>query len=378
MFDEFIKFVRDLYGSKEFVPLHEPKFIGNEKKYLLDTIDSTFISSVGEYVNEFERLISDYTGITKAIATVNGTSALHTALLLAGVKTSDEVITQSLTFAATCAAICYCNAMPVFVDIERKTLGMSPDSLLQFLEENCEVRDGGCWNRRSGKIIRSCVPMHTFGHPARIEEIDKICKKYKIVLIEDAAESLGSSSQGEHTGSTGTLSIFSFNGNKIITTGGGGMVVTNDEKLAEQAKHLTTTAKEIHPWAYKHNRVGYNYRLPNLNAAVGCAQMENLVSFVEKKREVAKKYLAWGRDNGVQVIHEPEGASSNYWLNAVLLEDQKQRDAFLEYTNANKVMTRPVWKPMHKLVMYQDCYFQDLSQTDWLEQRLVNIPSSVL
>jgi len=379
MFDGFVNFVRELYGTSDFIPLHEPLFIGNEKKYLLDTIDSTFVSSVGEYVDEFEKKIAEYTGSKYAIATVNGTSALHIALKLAGVEDGSEVITQSLTFVATCNAIRYCGAEPVFVDVDRDTLGLSPKSLEVFLDEYCEVRDDGfCWNKTSNRIVTACLPMHTFGFPVHLDEIKKVCDKYNICLVEDAAESLGSFYKERHTGTVGKLAILSFNGNKIMTTGGGGMILTNNEELASKAKHLTTTAKVSHKWNFEHDEVGFNYRMPNINAALGVAQLEVLPSFVEKKREVAKKYQEWGESNGMEFTQEPNNTKANYWLNTVITEDEKQRDEMLECTNKNKVMTRPAWTPMHRLSMNQHCQSSELKNTEWLFERIVNLPSSVI
>lgn len=379
MFEDFVHFVRDLYGTNDLIPLHEPRFRGKEKQYLLDTIDSTFVSSVGGYVEEFERKVVEYTGVRHAIATVNGTAALHTALILAGVKQDDEVITQSFTFVATCNAIRYCNAEPVFVDVDRETLGLSGESLTTFLEENAEVRnDGICWNRKTGRPIRACVPMHTFGHPVHLNEIRQVCDRYNITLVEDAAESLGSFYKEQHTGVIGKLAALSFNGNKIITTGGGGMVLTNDDELAFRAKHITTTARVPHQWAVEHDGIGFNYRLPNLNAALGVAQMEQLPEFVKNKRDLATRYNSWCAQNGVCFIKEPSGSHSNYWLNAILIEDRKQRDAMLAYTNTKQVMTRPAWTPMHKLPMFAGNYRGNLESTEWIMDRVLNIPSSTL
>ncbi len=379
MFRSFVDCVRNMYQSDAFIPLHEPRFTDREKEYVLETINSSFVSSVGSFVEKFEQLVADYTGCRYAVATVNGTAALHMSLLLADVGQDDEVISQSLTFAATCAAIRYCGANPVFVDVDRTSLGLSPESLLEFLNENTE-KDcrGGCRNRQSGRIIKACLPMHTFGHPVRLTEIAEICREYNLTLIEDAAESLGSLYKNIHTGRFGKLSAFSFNGNKIITTGGGGMIVTDDETLAARAKHLTTTAKKRHPWLYEHDEVGYNYRMPNLNAALGCAQMEKLKNFVSRKRKLASDYMIWAEQEHVELITEPVDASSNYWLNALLLRDRKQRDSFLEFTNSNGVMTRPVWKPLHTLPMYKRDFSKNLHNTNWLSERLVNIPSSVV
>jgi aminotransferase in exopolysaccharide biosynthesis len=379
MFESFVDCVRDIYRTDDYIPLHEPRFIGREEEYVLETIRSTFVSSVGSFVDRFERIVEDYIGCGHAVATVNGTAALHMSLLLAGVGRGEEVITQSLTFAATCNAIHYCGSEPVFVDVDRTTLGLSPLSLLDFLRENTELdRNGICRNRRSGKLIRACVPMHTFGHPVQLTQIAEICEEYNLILIEDAAESLGSRYNDAHTGTFGKLSALSFNGNKIITTGGGGMIVTDDAELAAKAKHLTTTAKKTHPWLYEHDEIGYNYRMPNLNAALGCAQMENLQNFVAEKRKLARKYLDWAREYEIEMVSEPDGAASNYWLNGLVLHDRRYRDAFLEFTNNKGVMTRPVWEPMHTLPMYSRSYCHKLENTNWLADRIVNIPSSVV
>jgi len=378
MFKSFVSLVRDIYGETDFIPLHEPRFLGNEKKYLLDTIDSTFVSSVGAYVDEFERKVAEFTEAKYAIATVNGTSALHVALLLSGVKCDDEVITQSMTFVATCNAITYCGGEPIFVDVDRETMGLSPDDLESFLDQYAIITDeGDCVNRESGKIIRACVPMHTFGHPVHIEKIKFICDKYNIMLVEDSAESLGSYRNGIHTGRTGSLSALSFNGNKLITSGGGGMILTDDECLARKAKHLTTTAKKNHSWEFVHDEIGFNYRLPNLNAALGCAQMEMLPEFVNKKRNVAKMYQVWAKENDFEFAVEPSNSQSNYWLNSLIFDDRKQQLEFLKYTNANSIMTRPAWNPMHELNMFSSCLCSDLINTKFLADRLVNIPSSV-
>ncbi len=377
MYKEFVQLVRDMYQSKEFIPLHEPKFIGNEKKYLIDTIDSSFVSSVGEYVDKFEQKVAEYTGSKYAVATVNGTAALHISLLLAGVEANDEVLTQSLTFVATCNAIRYCGAQPVFLDIDKTTLGLSPDSIEEFLSKNTAIdNDGQCINRATGNVIRACVPMHTFGHPVKINRIKTICQKYQISLVEDAAESLGSYRDEVHTGTVGTVAALSFNGNKIITTGGGGMILTSDESIAVRAKHLTTTAKSDHQWEYNHTETGFNYRLPNLNAALGLAQMEQLPDLLSSKRKVANIYKDWCNTLGVEFITEPKQCKSNYWLNTLLLKNRQQRDEFLEYTNASGIMTRPVWTPMHQLEMNQEFTVHNMRNTSLYSDRLVNIPSS--
>jgi len=377
MYQDEVKFIKQVFNTDDFIPLHEPKFIGNEKLYLNECIDSTFVSSVGKYVDKFEEMMADYTGANYAIATVNGTSALHMALLLAGVQQGDEVITQSLTFVATCNAVFYCGAMPVFVDVDKDTMGLSPDSLLSFLQENAVVEAEGCRNKVSGRLIKACVPMHTFGHPCRISEIKKICEKYNIDLIEDAAESLGSSYEGRHTGTFGKIGVFSFNGNKIVTAGGGGCIVTDNREIAERAKHLTTTAKLPHKWEYTHDLVGYNYRMPNLNAALIVAQLENLDKMLKNKRELASTYETFFSNRRLGFVTQPENASSNYWLNAVVFENEKDRDLFLEETNASGVMTRPIWTLMNKLEMFKGAQCADLANSLWLEKRIVNIPSSV-
>jgi len=378
MFKDFIHFVQELYGTKDFIPLHRPKFSGNEKEYLLETIDSTFVSSIGEFVNQFEDKVAEYTGIKYAIATVNGTTALHVALLLSGVEQDTEVITQSLTFAATCNAIRYCGAEPVFVDVDRSTLGLSPQSLKSFIDEYCELRDDGfCWNKFSKRRVVACLPMHTFGFPAQLDEIKQICDQYNIELVEDAAESIGSFYRGSHTGGIGKVSVVSFNGNKIITSGGGGMIMTDDKELAIHAKHITTTAKISHHWDFEHDEVGYNYRLPNLNAALGVAQIEVLPAYVESKRSLSKKYQEWGNEHGLVFMQEPVNTKSNYWLNVAITQDKQQRDLMLEETNNRDVMTRPAWIPMHKLAMNKKYQKNDMTNTEWLFERIVNVPSSV-
>ncbi len=372
-----VDFIQKTFSTKEFIPLHEPKFNGNEKKYLNDCIDSTYVSSVGKYVDTFEKEFALRVGSKYAVATVNGTAALHISLLLAGIKSGDEVITQPLTFIATCNAISYIGAKPIFVDVDLETLGLSPKSLKKFLESNCEIIDKKCINKTTGKTIKACVPMHTFGHPCRIEEIKEICDAWQVELVEDAAESLGSYYKNKHTGTFGKLGAFSFNGNKIITSGGGGVIVTDDETLAKRAKHLTTTAKIPHPYEYVHDEIAYNYRMPNLNAALLVAQLEQLDTFLESKRALACGYEEFFKDSDIQFINEPKDSQSNYWLQAVILKDKKQRNEFLEFTNNNGVMTRPVWKLMNELDMFKECQSTTLENSRYLEQRVVNIPSSV-
>ncbi len=376
--EKIIEFIKDTFNTNEFIPLHEPRFIGNEKKYLNDCIDSTFVSSVGAYVDRFEKEFAEYIGSHFAVATVNGTAALHISLLLAGVEQDDEVITQPLTFIATCNAIAYQKAHPVFIDVDRETMGLSPVALLAFLNKHAEKKDDLCINKTTGRVIKACVPMHTFGHPCKIDEIQAICEEWGIFLIEDSAESLGSYYQGKHTGCFGKLGAFSFNGNKVITSGGGGVIVTDDEVLAKRAKHLTTTAKVPHAYEFVHDEIGYNYRMPNLNAALLVAQLEQLKGFLKNKRELTDVYKAFFANiDGVSFIEEPADAQSNYWLQAILLENKEQRDTFLKETNASGVMTRPVWRLMNELDMFKGCFAENIDNAKFLEEGLVNIPSSV-
>ena len=373
-----VDFIRSVYKTDSFIPLHEPRFLGNEKEYLNECIDSTFVSSVGKFVDEFEKKIASYTGAKYAVATNNGTSALHISLLISGVESGDEVITQSLTFVATCNAISYCNTVPIFIDVDKDTMGMSPVALEAFLKENAIIKDQQCVNKSTGNIIKACVPMHTFGHPCRIDEIQRICKEWHITLVEDAAESLGSFYNNQHTGTFGELGVISFNGNKIITSGGGGCILTNNEELAKKAKHITTTAKEPHKWEYTHDLVGYNYRMPNLNAALIVAQLEQLEGFLRNKRFLAKSYEDFFNGGNIQFVSEPENSKSNYWLNSIILKDKIQRNLFLDETNSQSVMTRPIWTLMNKLPMFKEAQCGDLTNAEWLEERVVNIPSSVI
>jgi aminotransferase in exopolysaccharide biosynthesis len=378
MFEKIVSFIKSLYPAENPVPLHAPRFSGNEKKYLIDCIDTTYVSYVGQYVNRFEDAIRQFTGVKYAVAVSSGTAALHVALLLAEVSPGDEVITQPLTFIATANAITYCNARPIFVDVERSTLGLDPEKLNDFLLHNAILKsDGRCYNKITCNKIAACVPMHTIGHPVRIDQIIEICKRYKIPVVEDAAEALGSFYKGQHTGTFGTLGILSFNGNKPVTTGGGGMIITNDETLAIKAKHLTTTAKQPHPWEFVHDDVGYNYRMPNINAAVGCAQIESFAGVLENKRNTAQMYKQFFQEIGIPFITEPAYARSNYWLNAIILKDREEREQFLVYTTGKGIQTRPVWKLMPNLPMYHHCLCTSLESAQWLEDRLVNIPSSV-
>lgn len=395
-FKNFVDFVRDLYNTpKDFIPLHAPTFNGNEKKYLNECIESTFVSSVGKFVDQLEEEMASYTETTKAVACVNGTNALHIALKLVGVEPNTEVITQPLTFIATTNAISYCNARAVFVDVDKETLGLSPVKLEQWLKTNTKVdkNSNKQINKKTGRHISACVPMHTFGHPCRIDEIVEICMQYNIPVVEDAAESLGSFYKNQHTGTFGEIGVLSFNGNKILTTGGGGMLLFKDEKLAQKAKHLTTQAKVPHAWDFVHDEIGYNYRMPNINAALGLAQLEQLPKFLESKRKIAKAYknffsnyhhdhVILSSSKGVKgstlnFVPEPQHAKSNYWLNTIILKDKTERDSFLKYTNENGIMTRPAWTLMNKLEMFKNCQTGDLSNARWLADKIVNIPSSV-
>jgi perosamine synthetase len=378
MYESLIQFIRELYNTDEFIPLHEPRFLGREKEFLSDCIDSTFVSSVGKYVDQFEKDIADYTGAKYAVAIVNGTQALYIALKLVGAVSETEVITQSATFVATANAIHYTGAEPVLLDVDRDTMGLSPSALKRFLETKTIQKDGNCFNHLTGKRIIACVPMHTFGHPCRIDEITAVCDEFGLTLIEDAAESLGSYYKGMHTGTFGAMGIFSFNGNKIITTGGGGMIVTDDPILAKRAKHLTTTAKVPHRWEFNHDEIGYNFRMPNLNAAMGVAQLEQLPIFLDKKKILAVQYRNFFEDHNIAFVEEPTKAKSNYWLNTILSENRQQRDQLLEQTNQKGIMSRPLWTPIHKLTMYQHCQRDEMSNTCFLEERLVNLPSSVI
>lgn len=370
-----------LPADRDFISLHEPCFAANEWTYVKECIDTGWVSSVGAFVDRFEVDLAAYTGVKRAIAVVNGTAALHICLVLAGVEAGDEVLIPTLTFIATANAVVYCGAVPHFVDSEERTLGVDPFRLVDYLDEIAEIRCDGSYNRKTGRRIKAIVPMHTFGHPVDLDMLSTVCSRFKIELIEDAAESLGSFYKGKHTGNWGRLSALSFNGNKIITTGGGGAILTNDDDLASRAKHLTTTAKIPHRWEFKHDMIGYNYRLPNLNAALGCAQLEQISAFLDRKRRLAEKYaIAFDGISGLRFVKEPEFAKSNFWLNAIILDDElvAERDNLLALTNDSGIMTRPAWTPMHQLSMFADCEKMDLSVAESLGRRLINIPSSVV
>jgi perosamine synthetase len=374
---ETISFIQDYYNTKDFIPLHEPRFCGNEKKYVMDTIDSTFVSSVGAYVDKFEEMMQGINKTKKAVAVVNGTAGLQVALRLAGVYAGDEVITQALTFVATTNAIAYNGANPVFLDVDLDTMGLSPIAVENFLEEYGEIRGEACFNKKTNRKIAACLPMHTFGFPVKIDELLRICKKWKIPFVEDAAESLGSFYKDQPTGSFGELGVFSFNGNKIVTSGGGGAIVTNNIALGEKAKYLTTTAKKPHTYEYVHDELGYNYRMPNLNAALACAQLENLDIFLDKKRELAGEYVKFFKNTNIKFRQEMPHTKANYWLMALELDTREERDLFLKTTNESKIMTRPIWQLMYKLPMYQHCFKDAQRNAEFLEDRIVNISSSV-
>ena len=372
----FLEQAKLIFGD-DFIPLHRPVFEGNERQYLIDCIDSNFVSSVGAKVTEFEEKVAEFTGSKYAVATVNGTAALHVAIELAGVKPGDEVISQALTFIATCNAISYAGAKPLFIDVDVDTMGLSPAALKLFLEENAEKRAGGTFNKISGRKISACIPMHTFGFPCRIAEIAEICVDWDIPLIEDAAESLGSYVGRLHTGNFASMATLSFNGNKVITTGGGGMIITDDAELAKRAKYITTTAKVPHPYEFVHDEIGYNYRMPNLNAALGCAQMERLDDFLSIKAQIANQWNDFFDVRNANFVKAIGGNRANHWLNTIVLDSREDRDEFLKVTNDNNVMTRPIWTLMSKLPMFKDCQKDSLENSLWLEDRVVNIPSSV-
>ena len=397
MYQNVIGFIKDLYNNQEFVPLAVPKFIGNEKNYLNECIDTTFVSSVGKFVDRFEEDMAAYTGAKRAVVCVSGTNALHMSLMLVGVKRDDEVLTQALTFIATCNALSYIGAHPVFIDVDKSTMGLSPDAMKEWLQKNAEVRKNtrineldkshdfafqedeyACYNKNTGRRIKACVPMHTFGHPVRIEEIAALCKEWHIELVEDAAESIGSKYKGQHTGTFGKVGAISFNGNKTITTGGGGMMLFNDKEMGAYAKHITTQAKIPHRWEFRHDHIGYNYRMPNINAALGCAQLENLDVYVADKRATAAAYAEYFKNvDGIEFFTEPENSFSNYWLNVVILPDHDKQLEFLQETNDNGVMTRPIWELMNRLPMFENCENDGLNNTIFFADRVVNIPSSV-
>ena len=374
---KLINLIRNKYNSKEFISLHEPVFRGNEKKYLEECIDSTYVSSVGPFVDKFENLMNEITQTNKTTAVVNGTAALQVGLRLVGVKKNDEVITQALTFVATANAIAYNNAHPIFIDVDLDTMGLSPIAVNDFLDEFGELREDGCYNKSTGRRISACMPMHTFGFPVHLDELIKVCNLWKIPIVEDAAESLGSTYKGRPTGSFGEVGVFSFNGNKIVTAGAGGAITTKNTVLGERAKFLTTTAKEPNTYEFIHNELGYNFRMPNINAALACAQLEQLPSFLENKRNLAKEYEMFFKEKGVKFKTETANTKSNYWLMCIELENKKEYDSFLIHTNGSKVMTRPIWELMFRLPMYNHCQRDNQKNALFLKDRIINIPSGV-
>jgi len=374
---EILTFIQSIYPDSASILLHCPEFFGNEMKYLAECLDTKYVSYIGRFVSDMEGKVKEITKANHAVALVNGTVALHMLLLAIGIKAGDEVITQSFSFVATAAAIVHAQGTPVFVDVEQSTLGMSPESLKYFLIKNAVVVDGKCYNKKTMRQIKAVIPMHTFGHPVRIEEIQQICDEYLLVHIEDAAESLGSFYKKKHTGTFGKAGILSFNGNKLVTTGGGGMVITDDEEIANRVRYISTTAKRSHPWEFYHDEVGYNFRLPSLNAAIGLAQLECFEYIIENKRETAHLYQKFFETLGVKFITEPDNTKSNYWLNAILFDNRKQRDEFLEYSNNNGVQTRPAWTLLHTLPPYQHYQHTKMPNAEYVVDRLVNIPSSV-
>lgn len=373
---EVIEFIKSLYPEyKEKVFLHPPIFLGNEKKYLNDCIDTTFVSSVGQYVDQFEQKMAEYTGAAKAVVCVNGTNALYMSLMLSGVKQGDEVITQPLTFIATANAISYCNAYPVFCDVDEETMGLSPVAVRKWLEAHAEIKNNQCFNKNTGRRISAVVPMHTFGHPVKLNEFVSLCEEWKLALVEDAAESIGSFYNGKHTGLFGKVAALSFNGNKTITCGGGGMLLFTDKELGDRAKHLTTQAKIPHRWEFKHDEIGYNYRMPNINAALGCAQLENLEKILENKRKTAMAYKEFFAGSDINFFDEPANCKSNFWLNAVVLPNKEVQIKFLEDTNDNHVQTRPIWELMNRLEMFKNCEHDELTNAIRFADTVVNIPS---
>jgi aminotransferase in exopolysaccharide biosynthesis len=378
MSNKLIDFVRNIYGTNEFIPLHAPVFAGNELKYVSETIGSTFVSSVGKFVDDFEHQIEVFTQTKKAVATVNGTAALHAALYMAGVERGDLVITQALTFVATCNALYHMGAEPIFVDVSKISLGLCPKAMEAYLEEYAIINEKGCVHKTTQQRIRAVIPMHTFGHPVEMDELLVVCEKWKIILVEDAAESLGSYYKGTHTGTLGEFGAVSFNGNKIITAGGGGVVLCRDASDGAHTKHVTTTSKVPHLYEFYHDEPGFNYRMPNLNAALGCAQMEALPSYLEKKRQLAHYYQTFFEGSDFTFVEEPKYAKSNYWLNAIVCPTKESRDELLKKTNDEGVMTRPVWQLMHTLPMFKESMRDSLKNSKWLAERLVNVPSTPL
>ncbi|MBY0223492.1 MULTISPECIES: LegC family aminotransferase [Sporosarcina] len=382
MNDQWIEFadqIKRMYG-KNIVPLHEPTFDETEIKYVTDCVQSGWVSSVGSYVDRFERDLAEYTGVKRAVAVVNGTSALHISLKIAGVQANEEVFMPSLTFIATANAVSYLQAIPHFVDVNESTLGLDPQKLEEHIKDIGEIKNRQLFNKQTGRLIRAVVPMHTFGHPVDLDLLLEVCEKYHLVLVEDAAESLGSYYKGKHTGGFGLASALSFNGNKIITTGGGGAILTNDDQLADYAKHLTTTAKVPHKWEYVHDEIGYNHRMPNINAALGCAQLEKIEGFIQSKRDLVNEYQRLTKDMlGVKLFTECDYAKSNYWLQALFIDpEQYKLDEILAQLNGEDVIARPIWTPLHLLPIYETSPKSNLDITVSIKRNLINVPSNPL
>ena len=375
--EDITEFIRDYYNTKDFIPLHSPNFIGNEKRYVCETIESTFVSSAGSFVTRFEDKLKKFTKAPAISATVNGSSALYVSLYMSGVKQNDLVITQAMTFVATCNAILQLGASPVFVDIDDESLGLSPSALDAYLSEFAYLDDAGvCRDASSNRVIKAVLPMHTFGHPVKLDELITVCGKWNLLLIEDAAESLGSLYKGQHTGTFGFLSALSFNGNKTITTGGGGAVIASSESLGEKVKHLTLNAKVPHNYEYYHDELGFNFRMPNINAALGCGQLEYLDKIILEKRNLARLYKEFFKSSELSFITEPDYATSNYWLNAVVAPSKEARDAYINALSDKGIMTRPVWRLMNTLPMFSNCLKGDLTRSEYLQNKIINIPST--
>jgi len=375
--EQFVDFIRNITGSKEFIPLHNPIFAGNEKKYVCEAIDSTYVSSIGLFVAKFEEIIKNITGSKYSIATVNGTSALHAALVVAGANKETEIITQPLTFVATCNAISYTGASPVFIDVDKDSMGLSPLKLRKFLEANSELVKGECINIKTGKKILACMPMHTFGFPCRIEEIKLICDEYNLILIEDSAEALGSRVGNKSVGTFGSMGVFSLNGNKIVTSGGGGVIVTDNKLIAEKLKHITTTSKLPHKWEYIHDQIGYNYRMPNINAALACAQLEQLKESLLRKKNIFVRYKSFFKNSKYSLFEGLNNTTPNYWLMTIII-NEKEMEGFLKYSNDKNIMTRPIWRLINHLKMYKKFESGPLPNAIWLEKRVVNLPSNII
>lgn len=374
---KILEIIKSIYPSKTNIPLHEPFFDEGDYAIVADTVKSSFVSSVGEHVINFEKNIAEFTNSKMAVVTSNGTSALHVTLYALGVSQEHYVLTQALSFVATSNAIRHCGADPIFIDINKDTLGMCPDSLSSWLDNNAELNDRNeCIYKVDGRIIKACLPMHTFGHALQIDKLISVCEQWKLPLIEDSAEALGTNYANQSVGTFGKAGIFSFNGNKIITTGGGGAIITNDEEFGRKIKHLSTTAKILHPYNFYHDEVGFNYRMPNLNAALGVSQLKKLASFLETKREIANYYRSNLENEDVSFVVEPNLCKSNYWLNTIICNDEEQKTNIIEFTNSQGVNTRPAWKPLNTLPMFNNLPKDELSVTEWAYKRIVNLPSS--